>query len=186
MAGLELNKIAASVLLAGLTAMVISTVTDALYKPEQKEEKRGYEIAVSESNSAGTAATETAAEAEEIKIGQLMAKADAEAGKADVKKCAACHSFDKDGPNKVGPNLWGVVNAPKAHHAGYAYSTALAAKGGDWSYEDLYHFLNSPKKFVPGTKMGFAGFKKSEDIANTIAYLRTLSDNPPPLPAVEE
>lgn len=187
MAGLELNKIAASILLAGLTAMVVGTVTDALYEPETKDEKRGFQVTVSDSEVAGKpAAGADAAPQEAIKIGQLMAQASAEAGKADSKKCEVCHSFTKDGANKVGPNLWNVVNGPKAKHPGYSYSEAMVAKGGNWSYDDLYHFLNAPKKFIPGTKMGFAGFSKPADIVNTIAYLRTLNDNPPALPPVEK
>lgn len=188
MSGFEWNKIAASVFLAGLIAMVTASITDGLYRPEEEVKKRGYQVEVADNAAAGANAGGGAEEAPAapVKIGQLMAKADSTAGKEQAKKCEACHSLDKGGANKVGPNLWGVIGAPKGHHAGYAYSDALKAKGGDWGYEDLYHFLNGPKKFIPGTKMGFAGFKKPEDIANTIAFLRTLSDSPVALPPAEK
>jgi cytochrome c len=185
MSGFEWNKIAGSIFLAALIGMVVGKVTDVLYKPNLTPEKRGYEVAGLPEGGAA----DTGAEAEkkfEIKIGQLMAAANAEEGKALMNKCSACHTFDKDGANRVGPNLWGIVNAPKAHHKDYSYSSAMASKGGNWSYEDLAHFLHAPKDFVPGTKMGFAGFKKQEDLANAIAYLRTLSDSPAALPPVEK
>ncbi|MEK6734228.1 MAG: cytochrome c family protein, partial [Pseudomonadota bacterium] len=102
-----------------------------------------------------------------------------------AKKCAVCHDFTKNGPNRVGPNLWGIVNNKKAHRADYTYSKALAGKGGVWSYEDLFHMIHKPMEFLPGTKMNFIGFKKPEDVADVIAYLRSLSDNPAPLPTKE-
>lgn len=111
-----------------------------------------------------------------------LASADTAAGAKTARACNACHSFDKGGPNKVGPNLYGVVGADIASHEGYKYSDALAGKEGEWSYENLSAFLTAPKDWAPGTKMSFAGVKKPEDLANLIAYLREQSDNPPPLP----
>jgi len=108
--------------------------------------------------------------------------ADAAAGQTVFKKCAACHTVDKGGANRVGPNLWGVVGAGLGQVAGYAYSKALKAKGGTWDYESLNAWLASPKTFMPGTKMTFAGVKKVEERANLIAYLRGLADTPLPLP----
>ena len=98
------------------------------------------------------------------------------------KKCRACHTNEKGAGHRVGPDLWNIVNRPKGHAPGFSYSEAMAAKGGEWTYEDLDHFLRKPKDFVPGTKMGFAGLKKAKDRAAVIAYLRTLSDSPVPLP----
>jgi cytochrome c len=159
---------------------VVGTVTEALYEPELKPEKRGYQVAVTEEPTAGAEAPKEAAP---VDIAALLASASPDAGKASIGKCTACHDLTNGGPNKVGPNLWNIVGHPKAAHAGYTYSDAMKAKGGNWTYEDLYHFLNSPKKFVPGTKMGFAGISKPQEIANVIAYLRTLSDSPVALPA---
>ena len=101
------------------------------------------------------------------------------AARRSAKKCAACHSFDKGGANKVGPNLWGVVSRPIAAHEGFSYSAALAEKKGQpWTYDDLNHFLASPKAYAPGTKMSFAGISKDTERANLLAYLRTLADEP--------
>ena len=99
-----------------------------------------------------------------------------------AKKCAACHSFDKGGPNRVGPNLFGVVNVKKGEHPGFNYSAALKGKGGTWSFDDLNKFIANPKGYVPGTAMGFAGIQKDSERADVIAYLATLADTPVPLP----
>lgn len=117
----------------------------------------------------------------------LLAAADAEKGKSIAKACAACHSYDKGGPNGVGPNLYNTVGNHKEHAAGFAYSGALAKAGGpNWTYAELNHFLFKPKAYAPDTKMTFVGLKKPEDRAAVIAFLRTLSDSPAPLPSDAE
>jgi cytochrome c len=115
-------------------------------------------------------------------IAALLAAADIDAGAKVSKKCAACHSFSKDGKNKVGPNLWDIVGKAIGGGAGYKYSGALAEMGGDWTYDNLDAFLTKPKDFAAGTKMSFSGIKGAEDRANLIAFMRGLSDNPKPLP----
>lgn len=116
-------------------------------------------------------------------IKTLLASADPAAGEKVFNKCKSCHNAEKGGANQVGPNLWNVVGAPVAHHQGYSYSPALAGKsGGTWTYEQLDIYLTSPKSFAPGTKMTFAGLSKSEERANVIAFLRSRSDSPQPLP----
>jgi cytochrome c len=107
-------------------------------------------------------------------IAEAATGADAAAGATIAKKCAACHSFDQGGPNKVGPNLWGVVGRPKGGHEGFNYSEAMKSKGGDWTPADLAAFLHKPKEFVPGTKMIFPGIKDSTDLSDLLAYLNTL------------
>ena len=89
---------------------------------------------------------------------------------------------DKGGANKVGPNLWNIVDRKKASHEGFSYSSGLQAKGGDWTYEDINHMIFKPQGYVRGTKMAFAGLVKEQDRADVIAYLRTMSDSPAPLP----
>lgn len=110
----------------------------------------------------------------------MLASATAEAGKKVSKKCAACHSFTKGGPNKVGPNLWNIVGGKAASVAGYKYSGAMKDMAANWEFEELNKFLFKPKAYLKGTKMSFAGLKKSSDRAAIIAYLTALSDSPKP------
>ncbi len=167
MSGLELNKIVAAVLLASLIAMVVGVVANALYKPKLEIAQRGYQIEVSEASSSHDNQPEAP-----VNIAALMDTANAEDGAKVVKKCLACHTLDEGGANKIGPNLWKIYGAAKAKRDGYVYSKAIAAVGGIWDNENLYHFLNKPSKFIPGTKMSFAGLSKPQDIVNVIAYLK--------------
>ena len=177
MAGsLEGNKIFAAILTAGIVAMGSSVLAGLLYHPHQLEEPV-YVVAAAAPAGGGAEA------AAPKPIGELLAAAKPEAGATVAKKCAACHSFDKASPNKVGPGLWNVVNRPIAAHEGFSYSDALAGKKDQhWDYDHLNSFLTSPKAYAPGTKMTFAGLPKDTDRADLIAYLRSLSDSPAPLP----
>ncbi|WP_370540479.1 cytochrome c family protein [Azospirillum sp. INR13] len=135
-----------------------------------------------DSEGAAPAADKGAAPAGPAPIAPLLAAASPENGQKVAKACAACHSFDKGGANKVGPNLYGIVGGAKGHIQGFSYSDALVKTGGSWSYDELNKFLYDPKGYAPGTKMTFAGLKKDDDRAAVIAYLRSLADSPQPLP----
>lgn len=181
MNGLEWNKIIASVLVASLIGMVVGKIVDVLYKPEYQIATRGYQVAVNED--AGEMSVEAKDEGFNVDIAALMSQASSAAGKVVFKKCAACHTMDKNGANRVGPNLYNVLGAKKGHRDDFKYSSALVSQGGDWDYDSLFQLLHKPSKFIKGTKMSFVGLKKPQDIANVIEYLRQeASENPPPVP----
>ena len=172
------QQIFAAVLVAGIIGAGSNVFSHILYHPEEIEEA-AYKIEVPE---AAGAQGEAAAPAEEKPIGVLLASADVAAGEKAAKKCAACHSFDKGGPNRVGPGLFGIVGRDIASHEGFVYSGALEEKPGAWDYDSLNAFLKSPKDWAKGTKMAFSGIEKETERAGVIVYLRSLSDNPAPLP----
>jgi cytochrome c len=171
------NTVAGCVLASALFAMVVGKVSNAVVHPHKLDKPA---LAVVDEAPTAVAA---APAAELTPIGPLLAKANVEAGKAIyMKQCFTCHTIDKGGVNKVGPNQWDVVGRKKASHEGFSYSSALQAKGGDWTYEDLNHMLFKPTSYVKGTKMAFAGLPKEQERADVIAYLRTMADSPKPLP----
>lgn len=178
----EINKILGAILGTCLVLLVMSFTAGAIFAPEMPE-KPGYEIAVKVEGHAGS---EAAAAAPSEPIEKLLQTASVEKGAAAAKKCAACHTFEKNGPNRVGPNLFGIVERARASEAGFNYSAAMKAKGGKWTYDDLNKFISNPKGFVPGTAMGFAGIQKDSERADVIDYLHTLADSPVPLPTASK
>lgn len=174
----ELNKIAGAVLFALLILFGTRTASDIIFAAPAPE-KPGYEVEVAEDGAPAPKAEEAK---EEISLAALLAEGDAGKGESVAKKCAACHTFDDGGKNKIGPNLHGIVGAALAAVDGFKYSDALKSKGGDWDYEALDGFIAKPKEWAPGTKMAFAGIRSAKQRADLILYLRSLGGNPPPLP----
>lgn len=180
---LENNKIIAAVLVAGIVAMLAGFVAKNLVHPHELE-KSVLDIDTSALEAAQAGGDAKPAGPEPILA--LLATADVAKGEALAKVCQACHTFTKGGINGTGPNLYGIVNNKKAHAAGFAYSDVIkgmAEKGDHWTYQNLNGFLFKPAAYAKGTKMSFPGYKKPQDRADVIAYLRTLADAPAALPS---
>jgi cytochrome c len=173
----ELNKILGAILGTCLILLALNIGAGAIFAPE-KPAKPGYAIAVQEHPAGGAEAANEPEQPMEV----MMASASVEKGQAASRQCSACHTFEKGGPNRVGPNLYGVVGRPRASEPGFNYSAAMKAKGGTWTFGELYAFLANPRGYIPGTNMTFAGLSRGQQRADVIDYLNTLSDKPLPLP----
>jgi cytochrome c len=168
----EFNKIVMAILLALIILKAGGIIADQLVHPVYLAKNVYIVPGVAQKGTTETAGTEEKLEP----IEPLLAEANIENGKKIAKQCLQCHSFDKGGPNKVGPDLWNITARGIAKNTGYAYSSALKKKEGQWTPDALNAFLYKPTKDVPGTKMSFAGLKKGEDRRDVIAYLLTLKD----------
>jgi len=179
----ELNKIAGAVLSALLVIFGTKTLIETVRGGHGDDHaKAGYSLPMPKDEGASAAAAPKEEPSfDAAKVVGMLANASTDNGKSVFKKCAACHTVDKGGPNRVGPNLWGVVGRAAGASDGFAYSSAMK-EHGPWSYEGLAAFLHDPRGSVKGTKMVFAGVKNDEDLASVIVYLRSLSDQPVPLP----
>ncbi len=176
------NKVFAAILGAAFVILGLSFLSDAIFTSHAPE-KAGFAIEVEESSSDHAKVDAKPKGVESVNA--MLASADIGAGQKVAKKCAACHTFDKGGKNKVGPALFNIVNRPLASVDGFGYSAALKAysDGKTWSYDELNTFLFKPKAHIKGTSMGFAGLKKIGDRAAVIAYLRSLADTPAAMPS---
>jgi cytochrome c len=177
----ELNKILGAVLGTCLIVLALNIGANALFSP-QAPAKPGFEIAVAKHEGAG----EAAAKQEVEPLPARLAKANLDRGKTISKQCQACHTFEKGGPNRVGPNLYGIVGDERGKdRGGFNFSAAMKAKGGKWTFDELDKFLTNPREYIPGTAMTFAGISNPQQRADVIAFLDTLADSPVPLPKAE-
>jgi cytochrome c len=176
----RLNQIAMAVLGALLLIFGTKTLIDIAFE-EHEPEKPGYEVATKQGEKAG----EKPAAAAGSELPALLAKADAAKGETTAAICKACHAFEAGAPSPIGPNLHNVVGRKIASVEGFNYSPALKAHAGEvWTYEHLDAMIHKPADFAPGTLMAFPGLPDAQQRADVIAFLRTKTDNPPPLPEV--
>tara|TARA_B100001971_G_C17934215_1_gene404282 strand:- start:33 stop:563 length:531 start_codon:yes stop_codon:yes gene_type:complete len=175
-----MNKIIVSIVFAIILVLGINKIADSIFYIE-KPEKSAYQLS-SITNVASTTASEISSEnSESGNIMALFASTSAADGAKVFKKCLACHSIEKGGPNKIGPNIFAVLNRRAGSVSGYKYSKAMAAYEKVWSFEEMNGFLTKPKDWIKGTKMSFAGLKNAKDRAAVILYLNKNTDNPLPL-----
>ena len=182
MSGLEVNKILASIIVAIIVVVIISIIGNLIINRNfNDKDKNAYIIDTSDIDENNqVASSDTSKISESISL--ILANASIEKGGKLFKKCSACHSYEKGGVNKVGPNLWNIINRSKASVKGFAYSKALAESKGSWGYEELSQFLYKPKEYIQGTKMNFSGLKKIQDRADLLLFLRKQAESPADLP----
>ena len=182
MSSFEFNKIFAAIILALIVFVIIDKVGDFfIHTDKVKLKETAYKIEIPESD-INDAISAVKLEESIEPISSLLITASIENGEKLFKKCVSCHSYQKGGKSKIGPNLWNILNRPKGNETGFAYSQDLAEFGGKWTYEELGQFLYKPKQYISGTKMNFAGLKNVEDRADLILWLRQNSDNLVSLP----
>jgi len=175
----ELNKIIAAVLMVALLVIGLGKVADSIFHVE-KPKNPGYQIEVENQLISSTSQADEVVE--KIDIAAIMALGDIASGEKIFKKCAACHSINKGGKNKIGPALYNVVGRTVGGVDDYKYSKTLASYGKEWTFEELNGFLTKPSSYLKGTKMSYAGLRKEKDRASVIKYLNQNSDSPKLLP----
>jgi cytochrome c len=176
----EWNKIIGAVLATALFVMVLKIASEAVFHVP-KPAKPGYAVP-------GIEVAETAPGAEKPAeeplpdFGTVIPTADLAHGQQIAQRCTQCHTWDKGGPNRIGPNLYGIIGRQPGTHEGFSFSSAMKNKEGAWTYSDLYLYMKRPAAYLPGNKMAFAGLPRSQDRIDLLAYMRTWADSPPPLP----
>jgi len=178
----EWNKIAGAVLGTLMFVLIAKFVAEAVFEAPMPA-KPGYAVDVPKEETASVQTASVPAEEALPDFGAVLPAASLSHGRDVSTRCEQCHNLAKGGPNMIGPNLWGVVGRARASHPGFDYSSAMSASRDPWTFDRLFRFLKSPQEAVPGTKMSFAGLRSIQDRIDLIAYLRSQSDNPLPIPA---
>ena len=173
--GFEINKLVAAILVTVLIVFGIGKISDIIFKVNETG------IVAYKVEEPARSSSEAKAESS-VEISSLLSLGDVTHGVKVFKKCAACHSINKDGKNKIGPKLYNVVGRATGATSDYKYSKALISYNKTWTFEELNSFLIKPAKWIKGNKMGFAGLKNDKDRTSVILYLNQNSDNPQPLP----
>ena len=173
--GFEINKLVAAILVTVLIVFGIGKISDIIFKVNETG------IVAYKVEEPVRSSSEAKAESS-LEISSFLSLGDVTHGAKVYKKCAACHSINKDGKNKIGPKLYNVVGKATGATSDYKYSKALISYSKTWTFEELNGFLIKPAKWIKGNKMGFAGLKNDKDRASVILYLNQNSDNPKPLP----
>lgn len=177
---LKLNKFLGAGLATALVIIGVQQVTGAVYHTETPE-KMGYFVDAPEEVAGGPAEAVLPPD-----WGTVLPAADLAAGEAAFARCQACHNIAAGGVNGIGPSLYGVVGGPVMHMANFAYSDAMAEHKGEaptWGYDELDQFLTAPARYVPGTKMSFAGIRDTNTRINLIAWLRSQGSGGAAIPA---
>ena len=177
----DMNKVIGAVLASVLFILAIKMIVMPIVFYVPPPAKPGYVVQGVE-ETASTAGAQAPAEEAIPDWGTVLPKADVAAGQQTVQVCGQCHDWSKGGPDKIGPNLWGVVGRPRASRASFSYSSAMSSSHDPWTYDKLFVYLKSPAGMVPGTKMTYAGLRSEQQRINLLAYLRTQSDSPLPIP----
>ena len=173
--GFEINKLVAAILVTVLIVFGIGKISDIIFKVNETG------IVAYKVEEPVRSSSEAKAESS-LEISSFLSLGDVAHGAKVYKKCAACHSANKDGKNKIGPKLYNVVGRATGAIPSYKYSKALTSYNKTWAFEELNSFLLKPAAWIKGNKMGFAGLKNDKDRASVILHLNQNSDNPQPLP----
>jgi cytochrome c len=177
---LKWNKILGAGLATAFVIIGVQQVTGAIYHSEAPE-KMGYFVDAPEEAAGGPAEAVLPPD-----WGTLLPAADLAAGQAAFARCQACHNAASGGADGIGPNLFGVVGGPVMHRAGFAYSDAMAAHKAEaptWGLDEMDQFLTAPGRYIPGTKMSFAGIRDTNTRVNLIAWLRSQGSGGMAIPA---
>lgn len=174
MKNLEVNKILGALLFVAFIILFSTNAVNVIYSSITGIDEHSAEPEDIGGDIGSNGTTETILE-KNFDIPELMKLADVTRGQTIAKKCASCHTFGKGEPNRVGPNLYGIVGNKIAHMPGFNYSQAVKDHGGNWDKDSLFHWINNPKKFIPGNRMAFVGVSKDSDIADLVAYLESLN-----------